>query len=228
MSLSSILGSASSGLMTAQTQLRVISDNIANVNTPGYARKVVNQQSISLSAMGGGVTAQSISRAVDQFLQQAGLSASAGAGSASTVADMLDRAQTLFGDPSTSNGYFNQLDQVFAGFSAAAQDPASSVSRNQALNALSNFLDQSSSISSQIHTLSQEADSRISDNVNQINSLLTQVDKLNTTIVRDHATGGDTTGAENAQSQLIDQLSSVLDIQVNRRSGRRRRRPSGG
>ena len=43
MSLSSILQSSTSGLYAAQTQLGVISDNIANINTPGYARRVADQ-----------------------------------------------------------------------------------------------------------------------------------------------------------------------------------------
>lgn len=218
MSLSSITGSATTGLMTAQTQLRVVSDNIANVNTAGYSRKVVDQQSVSLSAMGGGVTVGRIHRSVDQFLQQAGFSSAAKAGSAGAIADMLDRAQALFGDPTLANGYFNQLDQVFAGFTTAAQDPASSVTRNQVLTTLTNFLDTSSSVALQLQKLSIEADSRIADNVSQINALLDQIDKLNITIVRDGASGADTSGAENAQSQLIDKLTSMLDVSISKRA----------
>ncbi len=218
MSLTSITGSATSGMMTAQTQLRVVSDNIANVNTPGYARKVVDQQSVTLSAKGGGVTVSRIHRSVDQFLQQAGFSSTARAGSAGAIADMLDRAQALFGDPTLGDGYFNQLDQVFAGFSTAAQDPASSVTRNQVLSQLTNFFDTSSSISLQLQKLSIEADSRIDDSVSQINDLLQQIERLNLTIVRDNATGADTSGAENAQGQLIDKLSGMLDISVTRRT----------
>ena len=217
MSLNAILNSASSGLATAQTQIRVVSDNISNVNTPGYARKVVDQQSIALSGTGGGVSVGAIKRAVDTFLQQASLSASAQAGGAGVLADLLDRAQSMFGDPTTNNGYFNQLDQAFAAFSSAAQDPASTVSRNQALTAITNFLDQSSQISSQLTSLSQEADSRIADNVGQINDLLTQISSLNTSLVQQTVAGGDTTGAENSQSQLIDKLSSMLDLSVSRR-----------
>ncbi len=218
MTLSTILSSASSGLLTSQTQLRVVSDNIANVNTPGYARKQVDQGSVSLSTMGGGVSVGRIDRAVDQFLQQAGLQAAGQVGRAGVISDFLDRAQSAFGDPTAANGYFNQLDQIFSAFSASSQDAASTVSRNQALSAISNFLDQSSAISSQLTALSQESDKRISDNVNKLNDLLGQISNLNTTIIRDSVNGGDTTGAENSQAQLIDQLSSMMDIQISRRA----------
>ena len=42
MSLNGIMGAAVSGLQTAQTGLRAVSDNIANVDTPGYVRKPVD------------------------------------------------------------------------------------------------------------------------------------------------------------------------------------------
>ena len=42
MSLNSIMNIATSGLQTAQAQLRVTSDNIANVNTTAYKRNQVN------------------------------------------------------------------------------------------------------------------------------------------------------------------------------------------
>ncbi len=214
MTLSTILGSAASGLLTSQEQLRVISDNVANVNTPGYARKAVDQQSVALSTMGGGVSPGLVKRATDQFLQQASLASTGQAGQAGVISDFLDRAQSAFGDPTEKNGYFNQLDKVFSAFSSSAQDPASTVSRNQALSDISNFLDQSSSISGQLGSLSQEADKRISDNVTQVNNLLSQISDLNTSIIRDGINGGDTTGAENSQSQLVDQLSSLIDVAV--------------
>ena len=217
MSLTSILNSATSGLLTAQTQLRVISDNIANVNTPSYARKVVDQQSISLSAYGGGVNVLGITRSVNQFLDQASYQANAQNGSSSTISTTLDQAQSLFGDPTASNGFFNQLDQVFSDLSAAAQNPASTVSRSQALSDISGFFSQASSISTQLQGLGTEASSQISSTVTQVNNLLSQIDQLNTTIVRDTATGDDATGAQNAQSALVDQLSSLVDVNVSQR-----------
>ncbi len=217
MSLTAIMGSAASGLATSQSQLQVISDNISNVNTPGYARKVVNQTSVALSAVGGGVSIGQITRAVDTFLQQASLTASAQAGGGGISSDMLDRAQSLFGDPTTANGYFNQIDQAFSAFSSAAQDPASTVSRDQALTSIGNFLDQSQQISSQLGALTTEANSRINDNVSQINTLLNQISGLNTTLVQQTVGGGDTSGAANSQNQLIDQLSSLVDVSITQR-----------
>ena len=218
MSLNSVLGSATSGLFAAQTQLKVVSDNIANVNTPGYAREVVSQTPVAGSDLTGGVKVGAITRSVDQFLQQASLSAAAQSGSAGAMSNMLDQAQALFGDPSASTGYFSQLEQTFADITAATQAPSSSVSRDQAVSDIQSFLSQSSAISSQLQQLSGQADSQIGAGVDQINKLLSQIDDLNKTIVSDKANGGGGAGAQNSQGQLIDQLSSLLDVKIAARS----------
>ena len=55
MSLTAMLKTAASGLNAAQMNLRVTSDNIANVNTPGYVRKQVDQAPLVVGGKGMGV-----------------------------------------------------------------------------------------------------------------------------------------------------------------------------
>ena len=215
MSLNSILGAATSGLFAAQTQLKVVSDNIANVNTPGYAQEVVQQTPVAGSDLAGGVQVGEITRTVDQFLQQASLTAQAQSGSSTAISNMMDQAQALFGDPSASTSYFSQLEQTFSDITSAVQSPSSSVPRDQVVADVQNFLDQSSSISSQLQQLSVQADSQISDSVSQVNSLLSQISQLNQSIVGEKASGGGAAGSQNTQSALVDQLSSLLDVKIS-------------
>ncbi len=159
-----------------------------------------------------------ITRVVDQFLQQASLNAQAQSGSSGAMSSMLDQAQQLFGDPSTSTGYFSQLEQTFADITSAIQSPSSTVPRDQVVADVQNFLSQSSSISSQLQQLSVQADSQISDNVTKANNLLSQISQLNQSIVAEKASGGGAAGSQNAQSALVDQLSSLLDVKVSARA----------
>ena len=131
MTLNSIMASATSGMSVAQTGLSTVSDNISNVNTPGYVRKIVDQSSLVSQGAGVGVSVAQIRRAADQYLQTASLNASSTSGASSAVSDLLDQAQSAFGDPSASNSYFNQLNSVFSAFTAAANNPASNLSRSQ-------------------------------------------------------------------------------------------------
>lgn len=214
-SLNTILNSASSGLYVAQTGINAVSDNIANVNTPGYVEKVVNQSAMALQGAGAGVAVTSITRAANQYLQNASLSASADVGKTGAISNLLGQAQALFGDPGSSTGYFSQLNQVFSDFTAAANDPATSLNSTQAVNDVSQFLNQSQSISSQLGQLSGQADSQISADVDQANQLLSQIAQLNTSITQTTSMGADAADAQNAQSALINQLSSLMDVKVS-------------
>jgi flagellar hook-associated protein 1 FlgK len=217
MSLSAILNSASSGLHVAQTGINAVSDNVANVNTPGYVQKVVNQSALALQGAGAGVTA-SITRAANQYLQNASLSATADVGQTGAVSSLLGQAQALFGDPSSSTGYFSLLGKVFADFTTAANDPADSLNGTQTVSDLTQFLNQSQSISSQLSQLGGQADSQITSDVAQANQLLSQISGLNTAITQGAAMGEDVTDDQNAQGELISQLSSLMDVKVSTNS----------
>ncbi|MFZ4605569.1 MAG: flagellar hook-associated protein FlgK [Caulobacter sp.] len=218
MGLNSIMSSATTGLLAAQTGLRTVSDNIANVNTAGYVRKVVNQAPLVSAGMGVGVNITGISRAADAFLQRAALTAKSSAAQADVLANAFDRAQALFGDPSSSSSFFNQLDQVYSAFAAAASDPASSIQRGAAIDNVANFLNEASRISTSLKSLASEADARIGGAVDRANQLLAQIDALNTDISRAQVEGGDSTGSENIQGQLINELSTLMDIGVSART----------
>ena len=214
MSLSSILSTANAGLLAAQTGIGAVSDNIANVNTPGYVRKTVDQASLALQGKGYGVSVSGVARAADQFLQNAGLAATGAASGASVVSDTLNQAQALLGDPSSTTGYFSQLNQAFADFAAAANDPASTVNSMQAVNQVTQFLTQSQTVAQSLRDLSGQSDSRIGGDVTQVNSLLSQIDSLNNAINGTAAAGGDVTNPQNAQSSLINKLASLIDVKV--------------
>src|SRR3954468_8362723 len=117
MSISSVMASATSGLQAAQTGLRAVSDNISNIDTKGYVRKLVDQAPMISGAIGSGVEITAIRLAADRFLQAAGLAATPAAGAASASAGLWDQAQSLFGDPTGDTGFFSSLDSTLTAFS---------------------------------------------------------------------------------------------------------------
>jgi flagellar hook-associated protein 1 FlgK len=212
--LNSIMNIAQSGMASAQTGLSVASNNISNLNTTGYVREVIDQSPVPINGAGGGVSISGITRAANQYLQNASLSASSTAGSTAAVSDLLGQAQALFGDPSSSTGYLNQLDTALSDFSAVANDPASGINNIQAVNDVSQFLDQSKSVASSLGDLTTQADSRVSSDIDQANALITQIASLNVQITSATSMGADASTPQNTQSQLINQLSTLMDVQA--------------
>lgn len=214
MSLTVTLKTASSGLMAAQTGLRAISDNISNVNTPGYVRKTVDQRPVVVNGTGMGVEVTAIKRVTDQYLQLASLTAGSDAAHWDVFSQYLDNAQALFGDPSGEGFFFNRLDQAYSAFAGAADDPSSSLLRNQSLGYVQDFLSDTGRINTQIKELGRTIDARISADVDRANALLFQINQLNSDISRAWLIEQDSSGSENIQTGLIDELASIMSVQV--------------
>ncbi|RZJ42768.1 MAG: flagellar hook-associated protein FlgK [Brevundimonas sp.] len=217
MSVTSILNNANTGLIAAQTQLRVVSDNVSNVNTPGYVRKVADQVALSSQGVGSGVEVTRVRLATDRFLQAASMSANSEASRQGVRYELYDRIQSLFGDPGGTSGFFSQVDSIFASFASSAEDPTSSPRRQDALFKTQALFDESTRIANQIQAVREDADGRIQTAVESANNLLTQIEALNVQISRAKVSNGDASGAETAQAALVDQLSSLMDIRVSAR-----------
>ncbi len=218
MSLSTILNIANSGLSAAQTQLRVVSDNVSNVNTPGYVRKIADQVSLTTQGVGTGVEVARVRIATDRFLQAASLSAGAEASRQGVRYELYDRIQSLFGDPGGDTGFFSQIDDVFAAFASTAEDAVSGPRRQEALFKTQAVFDEAGRIASQIQAVREDADGRIQSAVERANSLLEQIETLNVDIARATVLNGDASGAQTQQARLVDELSSLMDVQVSQRS----------
>jgi flagellar hook-associated protein 1 FlgK len=218
MSLNTILNVATSGMMAAQTGLRVVSDNIANINTPGYVRKQIAQSNLVSNGMGVGVNIDAIKRATDKFMAAASLNGASDSGRAGAIATAMDNAQKLFGDPTTTNNFFATLDDVYSAFSMAVDDPSSPLLRSSAVTKVEDFLSESKRITSSLSSQMKDADNRIGADVDRVNDLLKQIDSLNVDITRAKMSGADGTGSENVQSGLINELSTYMNIQVSDRT----------
>lgn len=214
MSLTAMLKTASSGLNAAQMNLRVTSDNVANVNTPGYVRKKVDQSPLVVGGQGMGVDIQGVSRITDQYLQLASLTSSSESSRWSVVSRYLDNAQSLFGNPATESYYFSRLDEIFNAFASAADDPSSSLLRSQAISNVEDFLSETNRINQQFSELGETVDAEISASINRANDLLAQINQLNADISRAKLTNGDASGSENIQSQLVDELATLMNVRV--------------
>lgn len=217
MSLNAIMNTANSGMQAAQTQLRIVSDNVSNVNTPGYVRKIGDQVSLSSGGMGSGVDVARIRLATDKFLQAASFNAGAQAARDGARYGLYDNIQQLFGDPGGTGGFFSKVDDIFSAFASIGESASSSPLRQEALIKTQGLFDEAKRISRHIQSVRQNADARIASAVDKANGLIEQIENLNKEIARGAAVSGDTSGAETAQAALIGQLAEVMDIRVSPR-----------
>lgn len=218
MSIGSVLSNALSGLNASQTALGVISQNVSNANTQGYVRAQVQFAPQVISGAGAGVSVEAITRAADRFLAEAARVAGAAGASAGARADLLDRAQSLFGDPNGDQTFFTRINDVYTALQSVALDPTSSVARSNVVGTLQDAFSEFSRVSGSIEDIRLEADQRIGEAVRRADMLLQRISDLNGQVALTKKSGSDSTGAENARGQLIDELSTLLDVRVTEKT----------
>jgi flagellar hook-associated protein 1 FlgK len=213
--LTSVLLAGLSGLRAAQTGVSIVSQNIANANTPGYVRTELTLAPRTQLGYGAGVDIKGVQRAADRFLATAGYITEAARGASSARADILSRAQSNFGDPASSTSMFAMLDEYWSALTELGVDPASALRRVDAVSALQTTYAEVHRIGASLQELVSEADQRIADAVREAQSLIDRIAQLNDEIRLSKRTGADTSNAENAQSALIDELSALIDVRVS-------------
>jgi flagellar hook-associated protein 1 FlgK len=215
MSLGSIFNIGVSGLMTAQQRLGVASDNISNVNTEGYIRKIAHQEAQTSSGRGSGVSISLIRLMADQFLQAASLEATSRSGFDGIRYELLDQIQGQFGDIGEGNTLFSTSSKILTKFLEAAENPTSNPMRQEIIGEIQTFLDEAKRISASVQSGRASVEQRLGSAIDDVNQLLKDIAKLNVSITSGIINNTDTTGAQNEQSALIDQLSQLMDISVS-------------
>ncbi|MEZ5936981.1 MAG: flagellar hook-associated protein FlgK [Hyphomonadaceae bacterium] len=217
MSIASIMSTGLSALAANQQALKITSGNVANVNTEGYSRLEVQMKSRSSTNGMAGVEID-VRRVANSFLIAAEMRSASDVAAAGALADFMDRAQSLLGDPSESGSVFSTLDTVFSSFGALSVDPSSELRRSTSISELETMLSQISSTQSEIMALRNEANTRAQSLMEEANSLMSGIARLNTSIQRAKVGGTSAPDAETEQQRMLDRLSEILDIRVQERS----------
>jgi flagellar hook-associated protein 1 FlgK len=213
MSLTQALSTALSGLQVNQASISIVAANVANADTPGYTRKVVNQVAIGGSASIG-VRVSDIQREIDLYIQRQLRVENAGASYADTRANMYSQLQDIYGQP----GADTSLEAVYNSFTSALQvlstSPDDPGARTAVVNSAQLLTQQLNQLSGNIQSLRANAELGIADAVNKANEAMTQIASLNGQIAAGTPGDAATEALQDQRDSYIDQLSQLMDINV--------------
>tara|TARA_Y100000052_G_scaffold26426_1_gene31320 strand:- start:18106 stop:20202 length:2097 start_codon:yes stop_codon:yes gene_type:complete len=202
-----------SALLANQSALRVTSNNIANVNTPGYVRQDPRMEQIVLDGRGSGVELV-IQRAADRFLAATHQSSISNASQYAASANMLDRAQSAFGDPTSPNSLFASLDGIMESAASLTNNPSSALRKADFISSVQTVFDSVQGTFAKIDGLRDEANQKLTGTIETANALMTQIADLNSEIQKFSLNGSDASGAETEQSRLLDELAELIDFKA--------------
>lgn len=214
MSLNSILYTGVTGLMSHQAALSVTSNNIANVQTEGYARKVVDYGSVVLNGVGSGVEVEDIRRVTDQFIAERLRLAEAETAQYTAMSEIYNQLQSLLGDPAANSSLTGKVDSIHTAFSSLTVNTTLSVSRSSAVNEIQNFGIQTNQYFEEIQKLRAEADGKIAEEIQIVNEAIFRIDKLNVEIIS-ATIGGEPTGElEDQRDQALTAIAAIMDVET--------------
>ena len=133
--LTQALRTAHSGLFTSQQALDTVARNVANVNTPGYSRKIVNLEQRTVAGVGAGVDFGVLTRRVDQGLIDSLRQEMSALGASNVRQDMLGRIQDLFGTPESDTSLTHSLTDFQMAVESLAAAPQSELQQRDVVRA---------------------------------------------------------------------------------------------
>jgi flagellar hook-associated protein 1 FlgK len=214
-SLNGILSSALSALQTNTTALGVVSQNIGNLNTPGYADRTVDEQTQVLGGNLSGVEVADIQRITNQFLTQENLDASSSSQQYATESGVFSQLNGLLGQPGSSTSLTSQLDAISAALDGASLSPNSATSQQSVLTSYQNLASTVSGLSSSISSLQGQVDQQVTTTVGSVNTLVQQIYSLNQQIQTAQSQGDSSSGLLDQRDQAVQTLSQYIGVQTS-------------
>jgi len=217
-SLGEILNSALSGLGAAQASMRTVSNNIANVNTPGYARERTNLSTDTAAGRVTGVKVGEPGRVADQFLEATVFARAGAAGTAEARSVYLDRLQSFLGTSGSESGLPSRLDAVAASAIAMTGTTGGTQTSAAFIGDVGDAIRSVQQLGKDVSSLRSDVEGEVGDTVTRINSLLRQVYELNDTVARSEGLGRSSAGAADQRNAAVEELGGLIGI-VARQQG---------
>ena len=217
------LSIAASGLNADTAELDTASNNLSNINTPGYAKEVVNLSPEAAAGpleAGRGVTVASVSALTDAVYESANVAAEGVQGAADTTNQVMTSIESIFPEPS-SDGLSAQLSTFWSDLSTLAANPNQAGAQQTVAADASGLAGALNTTSTQLSDLSASLQSEVgtgsgdSGTLAQANGLLNQVAQLNQGIVAGDSAGQNVNALSDERRSAVDQLAGLLGISTS-------------
>ena len=211
----------SQALNADQSALNIVANNVANANTPGYAKQIPNWQEndpvfINGVSYGTGVTQTGATSVRDRVLterlnQQQQLASASG-----SRLSALNTLQAMFtpnsgSTSSTAGDIGSDITSLFSSFSSLEANPLSNALREQVLSSASTLAGDLSNAAASLNAQRSALNQQTTGVVSQVNALTGAIAQLNQQI-RSTSPNADAGTLEDQRQQDLNQLSQLVGI----------------
>lgn len=216
------------GIYAAQKGLEVTGNNISNINTRGYTRRVLDQisfstggkdryQSIYDANTGGGVLCTGVSQLRDPYLDIRYREENSKVGSADAKLGALDALSGVLDEVAKGDGngvVEKQFNDLFEMLNHLNDNVGSDANDTLVRSSAESLVELLHSYAQSLETVRDNHDSAIKEDVKAVNSILTRIRDLNDSIRRNEIYGDKALDLRDERNLLIDELSGYMKIDV--------------
>ncbi|RKN78876.1 flagellar hook-associated protein FlgK [Paenibacillus ginsengarvi] len=212
-------------LFSHQAALTTTGHNVANANTRGYSRQVVNfvaakpleavgmMRSNIPGQSGQGVEFTSITRIREQFLDGQFYNENKSLGEWSIRNDTLEKIEAIINEP-TDTGIRQVVENFWNSWQELSKNPDNLTARSVVKESAIALTDAFNHTAKQLNDLSSDLTDNINVKVIQINTAAQQIAELNQEIFRVEGLGNDANDLRDQRDVLLDDLSKVINVNV--------------
>jgi flagellar hook-associated protein 1 FlgK len=216
-----ILNNSVRSLNAQQAIIANTSNNIANVNTPGYSRRVVTlENAVDSSAgsgtfqLGNGVQLQGVTRMADEYLNKLVQTQTGKQASSELQDSFVSRVEQLFSLTGDTGTLTKDINAFFTSLNDLTINPSSIETRKVVLEKAQSLVTSISSTYNTVADLQREADQRIGTEVQSVNRLLEQIAQANGNVAGIERAGPNQVASDDRDKRdsLLNELSKKLSF----------------
>jgi len=205
-------------LLASRTALETIGHNVSNANTPGFSRQRIDlgtsrPQNLRGLQLGSGVRADSVSRTVDELLNNRIVKQTASLSRLDAQLTEMTSVEALLNEPG-GEGLGALLDQLFGSFSALSANTEDIVHRTGAVQGAIGLTNRLRQVIDEVDQLQRDAQAKAGLLASDINIKAERVLALNQEITQTEATGVPANDLRDQRDQVVRELAQLVDINV--------------
>ena len=214
------LSIGTSGLYAAKAGLNITAHNVANIETEGYSRQVLNQSAATpistnnrFGMMGSGVEVKDIVQTRSQYYDEKYRSNNALFGLYDNRSYFMNEVQAYLNEIELE-GFTKTFDSMYDTLQEISKDPSNLTVRTRASNAAMSMCEYFNSLSTSLNQVQAQANYEVKNQVSRINSLSGQIATLTQQINTVEIGGNNANDLRDQRENLIDELSQIVNVTV--------------
>lgn len=216
MTIQGSINIALSSLNLMQQQSSMISTNIANASTAGYAQRDVIGGEFRSGGFGSGVVATEVRSLANQTAAQAANQASSALAFSQRMVGVLQPYGQQLGQPTDITSLSSRLSALDSALVTLSATPADASAQAKVVNTARALTETLHGLSETIASARQEADRGIATAVDDVNETLHALERNETSRMAAASNGQPTASFDSTREKLLADLSESVPVSVQR------------